>query len=97
MSDEDEELSEVWARNLISKHIYTNDAEKQRQVAIVQRRLPAADQSLPWSDLEVLCAKTLCAILNSKKEASSRLYLGKRRSMNSTDAMFKKRMFFFPI
>ncbi len=95
MTDEDEELAEVWARNFISKHIYIGDEDKQRQIMIAKRRLPEPDQSLPWSAFEVLCAKTLYAIIESKNETSTRLYLGKRRSMDSTDAMFKKRMFFF--
>ncbi len=91
LTDDDEELAEAWARHQISKNIYSNDKNKQSQVRRAESRLPEADQSLPWSDFEVLCAKTLFAILDSKKQTE--FFFGSRRSGNSTDAMFKKRMF----
>jgi hypothetical protein len=95
MTDEDEELAEVWARHLISKHIYDDDEDKQSQVVVAESRLPEANKGLQWNDFEVLCAKTLCAILDSKKEACAKLFIGGRRSMNSTKTMWKMRMFLF--
>ena len=95
LSAADEEVAEVWARNLISRHIYIADTDKQRQVAHAEKLLSASGKNLPWSDFEVLCAKTLYAIVVSMNEVASLLAIAGRRTKNSTDDMFKKRMFFF--
>ena len=91
----DEELAEVWARNLISRHIYLDDKDKKRQLELAERLLSQTGKGRPWNDFEVLCAKTLFGIVKSKNEVASLLEIAGRRTKNSTDDMFKKRMFFF--
>jgi len=95
LSAVDEEMAEVWSRNLISRHIYLDDKGKQAVLSVAERLLSQTGKGLPWSDFEVLCAKTLFGIVKSKNEVASLLEIAGRRTKNSTDDMFKKRMFFF--
>ena len=91
----DEEVADVWARNLISRPIYLDDKDKKRQLELPERLLSQTGKGRPWNDFEVLCAKTLFGIVKSKNEVASLLEIAGRRTKNSTDDMFKKRFFPF--
>ena len=93
LSTLEEELADVYARNLISTRVYRDNREKQKLLAQAESRLHSVGKkSSKWNCFEMLVLQFVRAIVESKKEAAQHFWMAGRRAIDAYREMFKKSM-----